>query len=93
MNKAQIAKKAISWTVGFGAGKIINQIINNNTDPETPIEKISQKAGGYVLGIMIADAAGNYAAKAIQEFIDGWNEHVLGKPVVVESTAEVSEAE
>ena len=74
MDKVQLAKTITRWTVGIGTGKIFISVINNNTPRESLTEKVSVTAGGFVLGAMVSEAAGDWTDQKIDEFVANWRD-------------------
>lgn len=70
MDKILVAKKIVTLTVGMGVGKIVSEIIDRNVDPTGLVSKVSMKAGGYVLGVMVADKAVEYTEEKIDWLIN-----------------------
>lgn len=68
MNKLDILKKTVSIVVSFGAGNIIKQIIDNNTEtPDNAAQKVANTAGAYALGSMVGSAVSNHTDKFIDD--------------------------
>ncbi len=68
MNKLNIVKKSVAAIVSFGAGSIIKQIIDNNTEePDNVALKVTNTAGAYALGSLVGAAAATHTDKLIDE--------------------------
>jgi hypothetical protein len=79
MTKVDIAKRATSIIVGFGTGKVVSSVIQNNTDPEKAIDKVAIAAASYVLGAMLADKTKAWTDEKIDELIAWWIKNVTEK--------------
>ncbi len=68
MNKLNIVKKSVAIVVSFGAGNIIKQIIDNNTEtPDNAAQKVANTAGAYALGSMVGAAVAVHTDKLIDD--------------------------
>lgn len=68
MNKLNIVKKSVAAIVSFGAGNIIKQIIENNTEePENVAVKVTNTAAAYALGSMVGAAVATHTDKLIDQ--------------------------
>lgn len=76
MTKIDIAKKAVSLTVGFGTTAIIGSIIKNNTAPDNLPEKVAMPVAAVVLTMMVSDIARRYTDVKVDEAIAWYNENV-----------------
>lgn len=79
VNKTEIAKKAVSLIVGLGTTKIVNDIIENNTNTERATDKVAVKAGSIVIGSMAADATSSYTDTKIDEIVTWWNKNITNR--------------
>lgn len=70
-NKTAIAKKVVRIIVQFGAGTVVHAIISNNVDTTdaSVAHKVSVPVASYALGGMVANAAGDYTDKLIDEMV------------------------
>lgn len=66
-SKLSAVKLVVSGVVGIGAGKIAKDIIKNNINPETLIDKVTTVAGAWALGGMVAKAAKKYTDEVIDD--------------------------
>jgi hypothetical protein len=66
-NVLSSVKIVVSGIVGIGAGKIAKDIITNQINPETLIDKVTTVAGAWAIAGMVADASKNYTDKAIDD--------------------------
>lgn len=67
MQKLDIAKKISSTIVGIGTGKIVGDVIANNTTPQNVIDKITIGGAGIVIGSMSAAATKAHTDKMVEE--------------------------
>lgn len=68
MNKLMIVKKSVALVVSFGAGNIIKQIIDNNTEePDNKAMKVANTAGAYALGSLVGAAVEKHTDKLIDD--------------------------
>ena len=80
MTKTEIAKRVASLMVGFGTGKVVKEIIDNNTaDPENVTDKVRIVVGSYVLGAIVADAAKDWTDQKIEAVINWWTDKVMSQ--------------
>jgi hypothetical protein len=76
MTKLDLTKRIVSIVVGLGTTKIVNDIIENNTDAETTTDRVKVKAGSLVIGSMAADATSAYTDRKIDEMAAWWTTNV-----------------
>lgn len=57
MPKLHYIKLAAQFVVGASVSKVINDVITNNTDPETTLDAIEIGIGSATLGWMVSDMA------------------------------------
>jgi hypothetical protein len=76
MDKIAIIKKGVNIVVGVAVGKLVSNIIKNNTDPEKLTDKVAVITGGFVLGSMVADLSKTYTDEKIDEIVIWWNEKI-----------------
>lgn len=67
MNAIRIVKSAVKLVVGVGTSAIVKQIIENNVEAETTIEKMTIPAASAAIGYAASDAVGNYTDSFIDE--------------------------
>lgn len=80
MNKTAIVKRTISLVVASGTGKIVGDIIKNNTaTPESVTDKVTYTVGAYALGGMIAAKTAEYTDARVDEIFAAFRK----KPVIV----------
>lgn len=72
MTRLDLTKKIASITVGFGTGKIVGQVIKNNTSPDSVVDHVSILAASIVLGQMAADKTTAYTDQKIDEIVAWW---------------------
>lgn len=80
MPKLHYIKLAAQFVIGASVSKVINDVITNNTDPETQIEQIEITVGSAALGWMVSDMAKEWtdtkidqAAEQIEDIKANWN--------------------
>lgn len=80
MPKLHYIKLAAQFVVGASVSKVINDVITNNTDPETTIDQIEITVGSAALGWMVSDMAKEWTdtkidqiAEQVNEIKAGWN--------------------
>lgn len=76
MTKLDFTKKAVGMIVGFGSGKIIKTIIENNVPTETITDQVLVGSGSYVLGAMVGDLSTRYTDVKIDQLADWWRRNV-----------------
>jgi site-specific DNA-adenine methylase len=74
MNKLEIAKKALTITVGLGVSKISATIIKNNVQPENLFQQVTVGAGAVVIGMMASDASKTYTNTKVDELVAAWSD-------------------
>lgn len=75
-DKIVLAKRTVNLIVGLSVTKLVNTLIQNNTDPQTATEKVSTAVGSYVVGSMVADAASSYTDAKIDSVVAWYRENV-----------------
>jgi hypothetical protein len=71
-NKLGIVKMVATGIVGIGTGKIIGQIIKNNTAaPETLIDRVTMTAAAWVISSVVTAVTKKHADEMIDEFVNG----------------------
>jgi Na+/glutamate symporter len=76
MTKIEIAKKAVSLTVGFGTSAIVASIIKNNAVPGNTAEKVAMPVAQFVLAMMVSDVTKRYTDVKSDEAVAWYNENV-----------------
>lgn len=76
MTKLEIAKRAINIAVVIGTGKIVSQVVSNNTNPENVIDEITVTAGSLAIGGLVAAETAKYTDAKIDEIADWWKKNV-----------------
>jgi hypothetical protein len=71
MDKSNIIKGVVQGVVGFGAGKIIKDVIKHNTSPESKIDVVTYAAGSFALGGIVSEAAKGYIDRRFESVISG----------------------
>lgn len=67
----EIVKFGVSAVAGFGATKIVSQIIKNHTVVTTNLDKITMSAGSFAIGAMVASAVKRETDDIIDNVADG----------------------
>lgn len=68
----EVTKRIVSTIVGLGTAKIVNDIVQNNTDTNKLHQKVEVKASAFVMGAMAADKSQQYTDAKIDEMFDRW---------------------
>lgn len=76
MTKVDVAKKAISFTVGFGTSAIVNGIIKNNTAPSNLPEQIAMPVAGFVVAMMAVEATRKFTDAKVDEVVHWYHTNV-----------------
>jgi hypothetical protein len=76
MTKLDIAKKAISLTVGFGTSAIVGSVIKNNSAPENLPEKVAMPVAAFMLTMMVSDVTKRYTDAKVDEVVAWYHENV-----------------
>ncbi len=76
MTKLDLAKRATSFVVGFGASAIVGSIIKNNAAPSNLPEQVAVPVASYVLGAMLANETRKYTDAKIDEMAYWYKTHV-----------------
>lgn len=76
LTKTDIAKAAVGWIVAGGTTLIVKGFIENNTNPDTLMQKVSVTAASVVIGGMAKDATRKYTDEQIDKLIAAWNSAV-----------------
>lgn len=71
MTKLQLTKTLTSFVITAGTTKIVNGIIENNTDRTKLSDNLSVGAASIVLGMMVGDITRRYTDVKIDE-IHAW---------------------
>jgi hypothetical protein len=79
MDKIKLAKGIASLVVGSSSGYVVAQVIKNNTDPETVIDKIKLVSGTFVLGSMVSDLSKDYTDTKIDELVAWYQKSKFSK--------------
>lgn len=79
VTKTELAKKAVSTIVGFGAGKIVSSIIHNNVQPATVIDQVTVGSATMVFGYLAADISSAYTDSKIDKLVAWWDANVTKK--------------
>jgi len=62
-----VAKLATQAVAGYGASKIVTDIIRNNIAITTPIQRIVMGSGAFVLGSVVFEQSVNHIDRMIAE--------------------------
>jgi hypothetical protein len=76
MTPVNIVKNVVNFAVAAGTWRITSSIINNNTNPETAYQKVTNNAAAVVIGTMASDATSDWSDRKIDEFVAWWNQNV-----------------
>lgn len=69
MKKIDILKKTVSAVVGIGTAKIIREIITNNVETETAIDKVTVSAASVAIGGAVSEMTKDYTDTTIDEMV------------------------
>lgn len=69
MKKIDILKKTVSAVVGIGTAKIIREIITNNVETETAIDKVTVTAASVAIGGAVSEMTKDYTDTTIDEMV------------------------
>lgn len=72
ITKTAIAKHAVGFVVGVGAGYIVKTIIANNIEPEGFVDKTTTSLATVVIAAMAKQATRQYTDAFIDECIAAW---------------------
>jgi hypothetical protein len=72
-NGLPVVKLAINVIAGLGVSKVINDIIQNNTNVVTTADAVKVATGSVVLGAMVVEQASNFTDRQWNNFSE-WNE-------------------
>lgn len=67
-------KIIVRTVVGFSAGFVVGNVIGNNTNPESTLQYAEVAIGSAVIGLMVADYAGQYTDRLIDDIVATGNE-------------------
>lgn len=73
MDKIAVLKKTVTTIIGFGASKIVNDIIANNVEIEHAHQKVTVPVTAFAIGGAVANASSEYTDSFIDEIVDVWN--------------------
>lgn len=76
MTKFDVAKKAVSLTVGFGTSAIIGSAIKNNTAPDNTADKVAMPVAAVALAWMISDVTKKFTDAKMDELYDWYLKNV-----------------
>lgn len=75
IDKLALTKKIIHVTVGAGVSKVVNDIIENNTTVETPLDVVKVWIGSIMIGSMVADHGRKHLDTKLDKMVSTWEEH------------------
>ena len=67
-----IAKKIVRTAITMSVGHVAGSLITNNLSPRNTFERAEVMLGSYVVGAMVADAAGDWTDRKMEELVDWW---------------------
>lgn len=76
MTKFDVAKKALSFTVGFGTSAIVGSVIKNNAAPSNTADAVSMPVAGFVIALMVSNATQKYTDAKMDELRDWYLKNV-----------------
>lgn len=76
MTKTELAKSAVTLLVGLGTGKIVNDIVKNNTNCDSTLQTVEVTGAAVVIGMMAADATTAYTDRKIDDLIHWYKTNV-----------------
>lgn len=69
-NKLAIAKSAIKFVVAAGVSRVVRDVLDANTDPQSTTDEVLNYTGGAVIGWMVQDAASKHIDSKVDEIAD-----------------------
>lgn len=79
MKSVAIAKKIVTTIVGIGTTKIIKDIIENNVDTDTAIQKVTVGSASVAIGYAVSETTSEYTDRKIDEAVAFWQKHVTNR--------------
>lgn len=73
MSALAIAKVGVQVVTGLGVTRVVTQVIQNNTNVVTAVDKILVNTGGFVIGMVIVDHTSDRVNYAFDKFA-AWSE-------------------
>lgn len=73
MSALAIAKVGVQVVTGLGVTRVVTQVIQNNTNIVTAVDKILVNTGGFVIGMVIVDHTSDRVNYAFDKFA-AWSE-------------------
>jgi len=74
MNKIELTKKVVGFTIQYGSGLIISGIVRSNVAPANVIQKVGITVGVFAISGAVGNAASKYTDILIDEIVDAYNE-------------------
>lgn len=69
MKKIEILKKAVTTVVGIGTAKIVRDIIKNNVDTATTLNRVTVTAASAAIGGAVSELTKAYTDHQIDEIV------------------------
>lgn len=69
-NEIMIAKLATQFVAGMGVSKILGDIVTRNVMVVTTLEKVTVKAGTFVLGSMLVEQSTNHVSQQVDSLVN-----------------------
>lgn len=73
-DKLAIVQIAAELIAAIGVSKVISQIIENNTESDSAMDRLKVKVGSFVIGFMVVDFATTYVSRCVKGFASWWTE-------------------
>lgn len=67
MNKIAVLKKAVTFVIGAGVTKIVNDIVANNVEIDKPYQNVTVPLASFAVGGVVADATSDYTDSMIDQ--------------------------
>lgn len=63
-------KFVVNLAVGIGSAKIVHDVVANNVEPTTTLEKVNVAAGSIAIGGVVAEKTSDYTDRQIDAVAD-----------------------
>jgi hypothetical protein len=84
MKSVAIAKKIVTTIVGIGTAKIIKDMIENNVETDTVIQKVTVGSASAAIGYSVSEITSEYTDRKIDEAVALWQKHVTNRKTSAE---------